>query len=440
MLERLSQILADAIDAGPNVFVRFDPEVLDFTDPEAKSSMSVMGMGGNVATVSVSRDNFCQLIGLLRVSVFSKGMKIIAWNWKNLLSFHLAVTGKPLAVEGNLIDLKVAELYGGVKEKAPESLAAALNRLKAMVTKGVWKDMQNTYQKVLLPLITDVVPAMESAGILDVEGRKRLYAYYEICGQDNGRLNCNEAYKEGFVPHNMSETVKKRLKPKALDDLFMYFDFKNMEVSMLQYLSKDERLGEFLEKDDAYVAIFQAVTGIDNDPEAREKGKVIFLPVVFGQSSPMLAKRLKVAEGTADKIIARIYDLFPAALRWVESYQEQAKAHGFAKDGFGKRRHFDSGDAYLARNFSIQAPSSTVCLEKLVKLHHALKGVAEVAYSLHDGYCVFANKANWKSVFRKGYEALTSESELCPGLRLRVACHAGRNLEGLKPLQKAKGV
>lgn len=440
MLERLAQVLSDSVEAGPNIFVRFDPEVLDFTDPEAKSSMSVMGMGGNVATVTLTKDNVRQVVGVLLVSVFAKGMKIIAWNWKNFLSYHLGVTGKPLTVEGSLIDLKVAELFAGIKDKAPDTLAAALNRLKTLVAKGIWKEMALVYQKVYLPLITEIIPAMETAGILDVDNRKRVYAYYEICGQDNGRLNCSGAYRDSYVPQTLSEVEKKRLKPKALDEMFMYFDFKNMEVTMLQYLSKDEKLGEVLKNDDAYTTIFQMVTGIDNDPESREKGKIIFLPVVYGQSPPMLAKRLKVAEATAEKIITRIYDLFPAALRWVESHQEQAKSSGFAKDGFGKRRHFSPGEAYLARNFSVQAPSSTVNLEKLVKLHRALKGVSEIAYNVHDGYCVFAGKANWKTIFGKVYELLTSESELCPGLRFRVACHAGRNLDGLKPLQKAKGV
>ena len=42
----------------------------------------------------------------------------------------------------------------------------------------------------------------------------------------------------------------------------MMFDFRNMEVNMLQWLSKDERLGEIVAKEnDVYSAIYEVVTG-----------------------------------------------------------------------------------------------------------------------------------------------------------------------------------
>ncbi len=439
-MSNLSKTLTDAVDAGTNVFVSPVPEVLDFTDPDFKGALMVVGMGGNVVNVPLDKENVFYSATMLKLTVFSKGMKIIGWNWKNFLSYMLAVTGKPYEVEGSLIDLKVLELYAGIKEKVPESLAVALNRLKALVTKGIWKEAQKTYQSVHLPLITEVVPALENCGILDTENRKKLHAYYEICGQDNGRMNCNGAFRDNFVPITLSSTDRLKLKPRSLDELFMYFDFKNMEVSMLQHLSGDVELGKVLEKEDAYSEIYEMITGIKGDPDCREKAKKMFLPVIYGQSSANLGKRLKVAEATAHKIVTRIYDLFPTALRWVESYQEQAKQNGWVKDNFGKRRHFDQGESFLARNFSIQAPAATICLEKLVKIHEALKGMSQVAYSVYDGYCVYATKKNWKTVFQKGCDILTSESELCPGLRLKVACRAGRNLDDLKPLAKSKGV
>lgn len=439
-MSNLARILADAVDAGTNVFVLPVPEVLDFTDPEFKGSLTIMGMGGNVVSIPLDRENVFYSAALLKITVFAKGMKIIGWNWKNFLSYMLGVTGKPYEVEASLVDLKVIELYAGIKEKAPISLAVALNRLKALVTKGIWKEAQKAYQSVLMPLITDVVPALENCGILEVEGRKKLHAYYEICGQDNGRLNCSGAYKDSYVPSTMSSTDRKNLKPRALDEIFMYFDFKSMEVVVLQHLTKDENLGKVLEKDDAYSEIYEMITGIKGDPDCRDKAKKMFLPVIYGMSSANLGKRLKVADSTAQAIITRIYELFPTALRWVESYQEQARKEGWAKDGFGKRRNFEQGESFLARNFSIQAPAALICQEKLVKMHQALKGLADIAYNVYDGYCVYASKDKWKTVFQKGMNILTAESELCPGIRLKVACHAGRNLDNLKPLAKSKGV
>ncbi len=432
MLENLSLVLSEAIQAGPNVYLRGAPEVFDFTDPDARPELTLMGMGGNVVTVAITPQNVFMLFGILGVAL--KGMKVIVWDWKNLASYLKAATGRAFGLEATLIDLKVLEAYAGLKAKSPETLAGALNRVKTLVQTGVWKDIQPVYQKILLPLVGVVVPAMETAGLLDFEAVKKVHANYEVAGQENGRMRCEGAFRHSFLPHNLDAAAKKRLKPRSLEELFVCFDFRNYEVSVLQHLSGDEKLGELLAGEDPYSAIYEAVTGIAGDPDSRKKAKKMFLPVIYGAGASRLATSLGVALPTAEQIVGRIHGLFPVALRWVESYQQQARESGSAKDIFGKRRFFPPGEEYLARNFSIQAPGSTICLEKLVRLHEALKGVTDIAYNTHDGYCVFANKSNWKEVFQKGHAALTGDSLISPGLRLKVACQAGRNLDGLKPL------
>jgi len=278
---------------------------------------------------------------------------------------------------------------------------------------------------------------METAGLINVETRKVVYACYEICGQANGRLNSGLDFRDGYHPHSLGVDIKKKLKPRGLDELFMYFDFRHMEVSVLQWLSKDEQLGEALKEKDVYLEIYRLVVGRGaEEKEDRIKAKKFFLPVIYGQSAQALGHRLKLAPQTAESIVSRIHELFPKAISYTRQAHEQAKSCGFVQDMFGKRRQFPKGEEYDALNFSIQAPASTICLEKLVKLHFALKGVTNIAYSVHDGYCVFANKNNWKKVFAVGYKTLTDATDLCPGLRLRVSCCAGRNLDSLKTISK----
>lgn len=415
------------------MYVRTTPEILDFTDPDAKCELTIHGQGGNVVTISLG-DDLLAVVGQLRVSVFAKGMKVVCWNWKTLASYFRAKTGE-FSVEATIIDLKVMELYVGLTNNAPESLAEGLNRIKTLIGSGAWKEIQPIYQQVHLPLLTEVIPALETVGILNSDTRKKVHACYEICGQANGRLNSSVDFRDGFHPHSLSDDVKKKLKPRALDELFMYFDFKNMEVAMLQWLSKDERLGEVLGTPDVYLEIYRLITGLESkEKEDRNKAKKMFLPVIYGQSAQALGHRLKLALPTAEKIVARIHDLFPTAVGYTRAVFEGAEATGSAKDIFGKRRQFPKGEEYNALNFSVQAPGATVCLEKLVKLHSALKGTADVAYSVHDGYCIFATKDTWKKAFKVGHSVLTGESDLCPGLRLKVACHAGRNLDSLKPI------
>jgi hypothetical protein len=71
-----------------------------------------------------------------------------------------------------------------------------------------------------------------------------------------------------------------------------------------------------------------------------------------------------------------------------------------------------------------------------VALYLAISEHTDIAYHVHDGYAVYAKKDNWKKIFQKSHEALTSESVFFPGLKLKVSCYAGRNLNELKPLVK----
>jgi hypothetical protein len=438
--DQLSSVLSKV--AGQHVYVRCVPEVLDFTDKEAQHDLHFCVQGGDQFTVTLNDENTPLVLAMLGLSVFGKGMKILAWNWKNLVSYVLAKTGRHYPVDGSIIDLKVIESYGGKDSnknlKPPVSLIEAMNRLKNVVAGGVWKEIEPVYKKVHLPLITTVIPHLEAVGINDPDVEGRVHAYYEIDGQENGRLKCSKQYKRGYVPHAMTPEVRKALKPRDYDELFMLFDFQGMEVFMLTWMSKDPLLLELCEAKDIYAALYEKVVGKPaTGKEEREKAKKFFLPVIYGQSAFMLAKSLGVSQTTAETIIHRIGALFPTASAWIEAYEKQLAEAGFAKDIFGKRRpHFEEGREFAVRNFAVQSPGALVCLEKLVQLYVALKGKTDLAYTVHDGYVVYATKDNWQQVYKTGSEVLAGESSLCSGLRLRVACCAGRNLDDLKPLAR----
>lgn len=439
VFSQLAAILSESVQAGQNVYLRFEPEVLDFTDKEARPELFICGSGGNQASIVITESNFPRLFSILRLSIFSKGMRLICWNLKNFFSFVRAKGVQDFQIEAAIVDLKIIESYVGIKQAAPKTLAESLLRLKYLVNNGLWQEAQDIYRRVHLPLMTDVLPALETVGVLDKNRQSKVHAYYEIDGQENGRLRCWEAYKSGFVPHTLSQDQKAALQPLQFDELFMSFDFRSMEVAMLQWLSKDEKLGAILNVPDIYLELYEQIIGLECDgPEKREIAKKFFLPVIYGQSAFSLADRLNIGLTTAEQIVSRINVSFATAVAYVESHQKQVEETGLAKDVFGKRRKFE-GREYRVRNFAVQSPASIFCLEKLIQLHRGLRGLTNVAFHVHDGYVVYATKKNWKEVFQKSHEILSSESEVCPGLRLKVACSAGRHLDSLKPIKKHEG-
>ena len=205
---------------------------------------------------------------------------------------------------------------------------------------------------------------------------------------------------------------------------------------MLGWMSQDLLLLDLCKSPDVYSALYEKI--FDKKIESkndRELAKKIFLPVIYGARAYSISQRCGIAIDVAEKIIEKIDILFPVALAFVEGYQKQLQEHGYAKDIFGKRRtKFEEGKEYSVRNFAIQSPAAVVCLEKLTHLYFALKDKTDIAYTVHDGYAVYATKENWKTIYKIGHDVLSGDSEFCPGLRLRVTCRAGRNLNNLKSL------
>jgi len=433
-ISQLAQILSQ-VDQR-HVFMRCNPEIFDFTDKSAINEIQFFAHGGLSFTINLSDEHLPFILSMLRISLFTKECKVLVWNWKPFCTYVLAKTGKVLSVDSAIIDLKVLESFSGFRLKPPSGLVEALNRLKNLITGGFWREVEPTYKNIHLPLMTTVLPHLETTGLSSVSRGIRVYGHYEIDGQENGRLRCHDAYKNGFVPHAMKPETRQDLKPRNQEELFMNFDFKGMEVFVLAALSADALLQDLCKESDIYSAIFRQLLEREiSCKEDRDLAKKIFLPVIYGQSAYSLSQRCGIAIDLAERVVERISSLFATAVSYVASFENHVKQHGYAKDIFGKRRNnFESGKEYLARNFAVQSPAATICSEKLINLYFALKDKADLAYTVHDGYVVYATKDNWKQIYQTGMDILTSESDMCSGLRLKVACRAGRNLDDLKPL------
>jgi hypothetical protein len=429
----LAEILSK--EAGQSVYMKCQPEILDFTEKNFIPELQFYFQGGKEIKLRLQDDNLYLTLQMLRLSLFGKGMRVVCWNWKNFISYILAKTGKGFAIDGGIIDLKILESYSGRKLQSPKNLNEALFRLKDLITSNIWKEIEPVYKKIHLPLMTVVIPHLEAVGVIDSFVGKKVYAYYEIDGQENGRLKCSGAYSSNYIPHALKPENRQSLKTREDTELFMVFDYKGMEVFMLAWMSKDPLLEELCRTPDIYVSLYENIVGKNCEGKNdRELAKKIFLPVIYGQSAYSLSQRCGIALDAAETIVERIDSLFPVASAFVGGYQKQLQEFGYAKDIFGKRRSFEVGKEYSVRNFSIQSPAAIVCLEKLNHLYFALKDKTDIVYTVHDGYAVYAKKENWKTIFKIGRDVLSGESDFCPGLRLRVTCRAGRNLNDLKSL------
>ena len=425
------------LDAEGVVYFSCSDEILDFTDKSRHGAYTVALSSKKGVYEFLVHDEWAVrlFVKAASMTVFSKGKKVIAWDWKNFCSFCLGRHGVKVVVECSLIDLKIIEHYVGFRNEKPKTVGECTRRLRSVVESGCWDKLQVVYKSVYLPLACEVLPCMETIGILD---REKLHAHYDIAGQENGRLLCFNAYSRGYVPHVLTQEQKGCLKPIALDQLFVYLDYRSMEVRVLEWLTKDTELTKACESPDIYKALYETVTkNACDSPEKRSFCKSFFLPVFYGMSPSTLSERLGVSQSTSESIVDRIRKIFPTAYGWVERQQAEAKDAGLSTDLFGRRRVLEDKH-YRARNFAVQSPAALFCLKKLVHLHESLKGKGSVAYNVHDGYMIYSSRENVRDVVLAAMSALRSEDSAFPSLRMEVSCSVGRRLTEMRELNVAK--
>jgi len=395
----------------------------------------VLHYGGMKALLPLDDDkNLSYLASSFHHLIDEKSI-LISWNAKDIFSFIRGRTEISLEANNVIYDLSLICSYLGMPKDRPLTFKDAISVLKSAFTDSGWKKFSRLYSEVYFPLFTRVLPEIETNCLVDNRRRRCVYPTYVIEGQSNGRLKTAKLGENSYNPHSMGEAERLNLRPPGYDEVFVYFDYRNMEVNVLQWLSRDEGLGGILESgEDLYKSIWRKITKKEATDAHRKLCKDVFLPVVFGMGKGSLSKRLGVSEEFASKLIDSLVRTFPVAFDWVNS--QSFDSNKTATDAFGRKRRFEDHEQYKAKNFCIQSPSSMICLRKLVQLHDALAGKASICYHLHDGYCVICNKNEVATVSDIGIKCLEEEDDLFPGLKLKTSCKFGHSLNDLQTLTR----
>lgn len=405
---------------------------LPWCDERARREV-VFHCGGRRVTVDSSDVRSLEYLASSIHHFVDSSRVMVAWGAKDVFSFLKGRSGVLMDMGSPFYDLSIISSYFGVDAEVPAKFRDAVSLLRSLLGRSGWGKFKNLYKEVYLPLISRVIPDMETCCLVDNRRRMCVYPFYSPEGQANGRLKAFVPSEHNYNPHSMGPDQRACLRPSDYDGCFVCFDYKNMEVNVLQWLSGDPRLGSLLESgDDPYRSIWSLVTRGATSDAHRKLCKEVFLPVVFGQGARSLASRIGTEEKIAAGIIDTLVKTFPVAFDWVSS--QSPNGDNMAEDFFGRRRHFDEHEFYKVRNFSVQSPASMICLRKLVRLHGALSGQARVCFHVHDGYSVVCAANEVEEVLELGMKILEEEDHMFPGLRLKASCNFGNRLDDLRPI------
>lgn len=429
----LATQLSDLIENNRAVFLRTEPEVPDFT---ARAPFKlVLCSNTQRLDLDVTPETIVPITGQLDATVFTKEAvdRLYCWNFKSFATYFHAFCPRFLSPTTNLIDLKVIENFLGIAKPRPENYADAVDRTKVVLLNKGWLKL---YKQLHLPLILKVLPSIETTPLLNEGAKSVQYPYYEIEGITSGRLNSLKKFSKTYLPHNMGDDVKSALKPKGYGYRFLQSDFRHCEVTVLQWLSKDAKLGDILSSgEDAYTGIYREIIRQKCDSEKeRERAKFMMLSVMYGAGPEKLGHIVGVDTDTARELIRRIRTSFAGACDWMDEVRERAKG-GAIPDHFGRPR--DHGDkAYKAPDIIVQGVAATVCQEKLLDLHDVLtnREKAYLAFSVHDGFGMVVHTTAARDTYKLVKATMEAESKLCPGLKMKVQIKFGGKLNAMKVL------
>lgn len=435
-LIELSGNLVNLLQGTNFVYLRTVPEVPDYTINS--NFLLVLSSKNGTLSYEVTPQNILEVVGMLDCTVFEEDVILITWNIKSFASYFKFYSKKYLNPKNSkFYDLKIIENFHNLRENAPENLNQSIDRLKR-----VHKNLPKIYHSIHLKLALKLLPSIESYPLTNELVRRPEYPFYEIEGQANGRLNCVKKLSKSYSPHHLSSEIKAILKPRINTDCrFVYADYSFCEAAVLQWLSGDRLIKSIIESGaDLYEKIYQIISGQKCESEENRKiSKKLFLPVMYGLGPKQLSENIKISENLSKEVIKHIRHHFKDAYDWLTSQQEMAK-QGPVVDYFGRSRVYESSSAYLCRNFLVQAAAATFCQEKLILLHEEIEnnylGDANICFSVHDGYGLVCNTKKCPEIYKTIKNTCTSESILCPGLKLNMNIQFGARLNHMKTFWK----
>lgn len=231
----------------------------------------------------------------------------------------------------------------------------------------------------------------------------RIHTSFNQQGTVTGRLSSSE-------PNLQNIPVKGEL-GKRIRDCFVSengfklvsFDYSQVELRAAALISGDKKMTEaFREGKDIHTA---TASEIFNTPlksvtsDMRRKAKVINFGILYGMGANSISENLKIPKKEAEEYKNEYFKDFEGIAEYIINIIEEARANGFVKTLFGRKRRFDeiySGNSFAAReaermaiNMPIQGTSADIIKIAMVKIDeflekNKLEEKARMLLQIHD--------------------------------------------------------
>jgi DNA polymerase-1 len=214
----------------------------------------------------------------------------------------------------------------------------------------------------------------------------RVHTTYDQTVAATGRLSSTNPNLMNIpIRTELGKQIRRAFIPEP-EHLVLSVDYSQIELRIMAHLSEDPILLEIFRKNkDVHTATASRIFRVDAKDltvKHRSVAKMVNYGLAYGMGAPGLAERLNVPLTEAREIMDAYFEQFRGVREFLDTVVTQAKADGFTKTMFGRRRYLPelgSGNPRVraigerqALNAPIQGTAADIMKLALIKVDRAL--------------------------------------------------------------------
>ncbi len=355
---------------------------------------------------------------------------------------------KQIGVElGEKIDTLMSSIYEAAGHpfniNSPKQLGVVLFEEMGLPapkkTKSGYSTDADTLEQLLpsCPMIADILAYRQASklkgtyvdGMLPlIDANSRIHSTFNQAITATGRISSSEPNLQNIpVRTELGRTLRKIFSSDDETRVLVDADYSQIELRVLAHLSGDEAMCEAFEKGldihrDTAAKMWRVPLDEVTD-SMRAAAKAINFGIVYGISDFGLAKNIGISRREAAEFIQLYKNTYSGVTRYMDEMVESAKALGYAKTMFGRRRalpELTSGNyntrnfgARVAMNMPIQGSAADIIKLAMIRVHEALDGVqAKLILQVHDELIVDCDASIAQDVLRLVQDTMQNVASL----------------------------
>ena len=256
------------------------------------------------------------------------------------------------------------------------------------------------------------------------EGDGFIHSTFDQLATGTGRLASRDPNVQNMpVFGGWADRFRECFTPSAPERTFVAADYSQIELRVLAHLCGEERLlAAFREGRDVHMETASWVFGLppeDITPEQRRFAKVVNFGLLYGMSAHGLAQRLGISRLQAASMVERYFSVLPRVKNYLEESIKAAKAAGYTRSIFGRRRPLAEVSTVEGRgnnpidrvavNTPIQSSASDIAKIALMRFHEVVNREftdARIILQIHDSIVCECKKSDAEAVEKRLVETM----------------------------------